>query len=153
MTFQTQELMDNRVLVTGSDVFGNKGQTTLDSTQWTELNARSDLNLAQQAFDETVEAFFAPLMEAAEKLQQAVERPTDSISYVVLDEGSEGEAARPANIVRLTRDSIILRLIEQGDTDRLVWTDSSTLEILKAASTPVSSDPAPEFVEDVNAEG
>ena len=38
--------------------------------------------------------------------------------------------AQPAEIIQLTRDSIILRLIEEGETDRLVWVDESTLGIL-----------------------
>lgn len=137
MTFNTQSLMDNRVLVTGTDLHGSNGKTIVDSTQWVELNQRTELNKAQLAFDDAVEEFFAPLVAAAEAAAKSVDVPTDSLSYVVLDEGSDGSVARPANIVSLNRDSIILRLIEEGNTDRLVWI-GDTLEILAAQTTPAT---------------
>lgn len=133
MTFSIQKLMNDRVLVKGSDVFGTSGTTTIDATQWNDLNARKDVSKAQEDFDAAVEEFFAPLIEATEKATKSLEKPTDSLSYVVINEGSEGVAATPRHTVALTKDSIILRLIESGDTDRLVWVDDE-LEVL-AAST------------------
>jgi hypothetical protein len=128
--FTTRQLTGDRVLVQGTDVDGTNGKTILDSTQWTELAARTDVKRAQEDFDAAVEEFFAPLMEAAEAANKSMEKPTDSAAFVVLDEGQVGQASRPAQVVSLTRDSIILRLIEEGNTDRLIWVGDE-LEVLE----------------------
>lgn len=145
MTFSTSRLVGSKVLVQGTDVFGTAGQTILDSTQWDEVNSNKEFDQATSAFDAAVEAFFAPLTEAAEKLDRAVaDKPTDSVGYVVLNEAVEGVAAQPAHLIKLTSDSVVLRLIEQGDTNRLVWVGDD-LEVLESAPAPavpvdVSSD-------------
>ena len=77
--------------------------------------------------------FFAPLVEAAEKAQKTVEVPTDAIAYVTLEEATEGTPATPGQVVKLNHDSIVLRILESGDTDRLVWVDGG-LEVLAAES-------------------
>lgn len=130
MTFTTLNLTNERVLVKGTDVFGGSGSTTLDATQWNELKIRKDLKAAQEDFDAAVEEFYAPLMAAAEKAEKVLEKPEDSAAFVVLDEGTEGVSHRDKQIVALTRDSIILRLIESGNTDRLIWVNDE-LEILE----------------------
>jgi hypothetical protein len=139
MSFSTSRLVNHRVLVTGTDSFGTTGRTTLNSEQWDEIKADGQYSEALEAFDAAVEDFFAPLIEAADAANAAhpVKQPVDPMSYVVLAEEVEGVAAKPAQLVHLTNDSIILRLIEQGDTDRLVWVDGG-LEILELL--PVLSD-------------
>lgn len=134
MTFQTQALMNDRVLVHGSDVFGTTGKTIVDASQWNELNARSDVDRAQQVFDAAVEEMFAPLLEAAAEADRILTKTTDSVGYVVIEEASEGQAPTPGHVVQLTNDSIILRLIEEGSTDRLMWVGDK-LEILAAPAT------------------
>lgn len=131
MTFNTTPLVGERVLVKGTDIAGTSGSTVLDGSQWAELNAHKALNKATEAYDDAVEEFFAPLVEAAEQMKQAIAKPTDSIGFVVLDEGTEGETFRPRQVVELTRDSVILRIIESGDTTRLVWVDGD-LEVTAA---------------------
>lgn len=141
MTFTTINLTGNRVLVRGTDVHGASGEATLDAGQWNELNARTDVDRAQQAFDAAVNEFFDPLVKAAEAAKRSAERPDDSVSYVVIDEGSEGQPSRPKHIVHLTRDSIVLRLIEEGNTDRLIWVNGE-LEVTEASVAPTPSAPA-----------
>jgi hypothetical protein len=132
MTFQVQYMVGDEALVTGTDVAGNSGRTTVSTTQWNELQARAGFTKATEDFDKAVEEFFKPLTKAAKKAQKkmAASQEQDPISYVVIDEGIEGVEAKPRQLVHLSRDSIILRLIEEGDTDRLVWVDDSTLAIL-----------------------
>jgi hypothetical protein len=130
MTFQTRNLTGERVSVKGTDVDGVHGETVLDASQWLELKARNDVKTAQADFDAAVEAFYAPLLEAAEQANKALERPTDSLAHVVLDEGQEAVAGRAPQIVNLTKDSMVLRLFEDGNTDRLIWIDGE-LEILE----------------------
>lgn len=147
--FSTNTLVGDRVLVTGTDVFGESGKTIVDASQWNELALRKDVSKATADFDAAVEAFYAPLTEAADKAEVAMKgnRPDDASAYVVITEATEGVPANAGQTVRLTRDSVILRLIEEQNTDRLVWVDG-TIEVLEVlpntSASPVqvgSSDP------------
>lgn len=134
MTFHVQNMIGGQALVSGTDYRGNEGKTVVNTIQWDELNARANFSKATEDFDAAVEQFFAPLTEAAEKAELTLNsQQQDPTEYVVLTEGTEGVEAQRAEIVQLTRDSIILRLIEEGETDRLVWVDESTLGILAAS--------------------
>jgi hypothetical protein len=137
MTFSTQALVGQRVLVRGTDNFGVDGSTVVSSAQWDDVNAHRQADAAGAEFDAAVEAFFAPLTAAADALKNNVSKPEDSASFVVLHEGTEPVVGEEAHVVRLNRDSIILRLIEQGDTSRLVWVDGE-LEILEVPPAPVA---------------
>jgi hypothetical protein len=134
--FTTKNLTGERVLVSGADVDGNKGQVVLDASQWLELKARADVKTAGEAFDAAVEEFYKPLLEAAEKVGKSLERPEDSLGFVTLDEGQDHVPGRAPQIVRLTKDSMVLRLIEDGGTDRLVWVgdDLEILDVLPGTS-------------------
>jgi len=141
MTFTTTKLVDERVLVRGTDVFGTSGSTVLDSSQWSEVNSRKEFSQATDEFDKAVAEFFAPLTEAAEKINKKVTKQPDALSYVVLSEATEGVQAKPAQLIKLTKDSIILRIIEQGNTDRLAWV-ADELEVLAVEDVPVNVVPA-----------
>ena len=142
MSFSTQRLVNSRVLVTGTDKAGTDGTTTLDSTQWDEVNANSLYSKAVDEFDAAVDEFFKPLLDAADKASAAkVTKPDDPSSYVVLNEAVDSVEGRPAQLVHLNSDSIVLRLIEEGNTDRLVWVEGS-LEVLEAQPTSQVSDTA-----------
>lgn len=138
MTFTTTPLTNERVLVEGQDIRGVQGQQILDASQWLELGARKAVSQAQDAFDAAVEEFFKPLTEAAEKASNAVKRPTDSIDYVVLEEAEEGKPAKPGVLVKLHAHSVILRILESGNTDRLRWVGDELVvtEQVAAQSTP-----------------
>lgn len=138
MTFTTRNLTGGRVLVKGTDIDGTTNKTVLDGRQWEELNARDDVSKAEAAFAAVVEEFFKPLTDAAEAAAKALETPGDSIGYVVIDEGTEATAGRPRRVVELTHDSIVLRLIDQGDTDRLLWVGDN-LEVIEQAGPSVGS--------------
>lgn len=131
MTFQVQNMLGDQALVSGTDKLGNEGKTIVSTSQWDELKARSNFSAATEDFDAAVKEFFAPLTEAAEKAELALAgKPQDSAEYVVLKEATEGVEPEPAEIVALSKDSIILRLIEEGNTDRLMWVDATTLGVL-----------------------
>jgi hypothetical protein len=132
MTFTTKNLVDNRVLVSGTDQFGIDGSTVLNGTQWAEINEHTQFDAATEEFAAAVEAFFAPLTEATEKFEEARKRTEDGLSYVVLHEGVAATPGQPEQLVKLSKDSMVLRLLEQGDSDRLVWVDGG-LEILEVA--------------------
>lgn len=134
MTFQVQNMLGNKALVSGTDLAGNEGKTIVDTTQWDELRARKNFTSAKADFDAAVEEFFAPITEAAEALEKAVEtKAPDAAAYIVLSEEVEGVAHQPRKVVALSQDSIVLRMIEEGNTDRLIWVDESTLAVLASS--------------------
>lgn len=122
MTFTTVNLTNEQVLVKGTDRLGTEGQTVLDASVWNEVKRHKAFHSATETFDTTVEEFFAPLMKAQEELEEAFRRPApDPITYVVLNEGVEATPGTPREVIKLDDDGIVLRLIEAGETDRLVW--------------------------------
>lgn len=119
--FNTTILAGQRVLVTGSK---KNQQTILDSTEWDSIKAHQAFHLAGDAFDEAVTAFFAPIVEAAEKANASLAESLpkrDDAFVIVLSEGTEGVEAIEPEVIQLGRDAAILRMIEEGNTDRLVW--------------------------------
>ena len=138
MSFTTTDLVNNRVLVEGTDRLGHIGRTVLDSTQFLELSARDDHSLAHEAFDAEVRAFYAPLTAAAEKLEAAQQVQAEDLFTEVVQEAVEATAGQQEIRVRLSRDTVILRLIEQGDDERLIWVNDQ-IEI----TAPVTSTEAP----------
>lgn len=129
MTFTTRVLTGERVLVKGTDIEGTTDSCVVDGSQWFDLKRQQDAAKAEDQFGEAVEQFFAPLLEAAEKFEGAGAVVPDELTYIVLDEGEEGVAHRSQRVVGLTPDSVVLRAIEEGQSDRLVWVDSH-LEVL-----------------------
>lgn len=136
MTFNQKNLTGERVLISGTDIEGNTGQTVLDASQWLELGRRNDVKRAQSDFDEAVTSFYQPLLDAAEAVKAKLEVPTDSLSYVVIEEGVDHVQGQAPVTIKLTKDSIVLRLLDQGEGDRLVWVNDE-LEILDVLDTPV----------------
>lgn len=129
--FNTTILAGQRVLVTGSK---KNQQTILDSTEWDSIKAHQAHHLAGDAFDEAVTAFFAPIVEAAEKANAALVESLpkrDDAFVIVLSEGTEGVEEVEPEVIQLGRDAAILRMIEEGNTDRLVWV-GDTIEITAA---------------------
>ena len=148
MTFTTQTLTGQRVLVIGTDINGVTGQVVVDGSEWADINAHKQHAEAHADFDAGVEEFFAPLLELAEKLEQTLEVPTDETEYIVISEGVEATEGRQRQVVRLTKDSQVLRLIDQCEDDRLIWVNGE-LEILAASPAPVPTG----AVDEAHAEG
>lgn len=129
--FNTTILAGRRVLVTGSK---KNQQTILDSAEWDSIKAHQAYHLAGEAYDEAVTAFFAPIVEAAEKANAALAESLpkrDDAFVIVLAEGTEGVEEVEPEVIQLGRDAAILRMIEEGNTDRLVWV-GDTIEITAA---------------------
>lgn len=128
MQFHTIKLAGSRVLVTGdTDV----QQTILDSSEWDRVKLQIAEIEATQVFDSTVEEFFAPIVAAAAAAQAVVDAavPSKDMSFeIVVNEGKAGAAAEDGYTIRLGREAAILRMIEEGNTSRLIWV-GSTIEI------------------------
>jgi hypothetical protein len=129
MTWTTQRLVNSRTVVAGTDGNGVTNSTILYTGEWDRITAHQAQHQAEDLFGNTVEEFFAPLLEAAEKFEATKVTADDPLTYIVLHEGTEGVRNVPADVVHLSQDSQILRLIENNETSRLVWVGDD-LEIL-----------------------
>lgn len=137
MTFSVTTLSGHRALVRGTDNHGTTDEAVLDTTQWDEIKAHFAGDSAMEDFDQAVSDFFAPILEAQEKLEAAVKaRETDPLAELVVHEPVEATAGHAGLSYTLTKDSQVLRLIEEGKGDRLLWVKGA-LEITAEAVAPV----------------
>lgn len=134
MTFTITRLANQRALVKGTDVLGSTGETVISTQQWDEINLHNRQHEAEDAFAAEVEKFFEPLTKAADAMHVNLQQPRDPASFIVIHEGVEPTPGEQAHVVQLSPDSVVLRLVEQGNTDRLVWVDGE-LELLAYEET------------------
>ena len=125
-TFTYTDLAIDRALVTD----GGKRSTVLYVSDWNEARRKRALNYATEVFNAEVEEFFSVLTEAAEQVNAMQAKAIDPNQFVVIDEGVEGEQHVCAEVIDLSYDSQIARLINEGNTDRLVWVGNDRIEIL-----------------------
>lgn len=132
-TFNVTELAGHRALVTGD---ANQ-QCILDTTERDELRLLIENREVDQMFDEDIEDFFAPLTRAAELhdrrhelLAQQFNQADDPAFSLVLKEAVEGVEGVEEERVILSHDSVVLRLIDSGRTDRLVWVGNDRIEVV-----------------------
>jgi hypothetical protein len=141
MTFSTQKLAGNRTLVTGTDINGIAGSTVVFDGEWEGIKRERDAVIAENAFNDATTAFYAPLTAAAEALEAAKQGPAeDPLFSVTIEEPTAASHGTRGHVHRLGRDSVILRAIEEGQADRLIWV-SGELELL--ADAPVTAAPLP----------
>jgi hypothetical protein len=136
-TFRFTQLAGDRALIQGADGTNTPRQAIVSSKQFTELKANENYEKATGAFDARVEAFFAPLTAAADALKEASKVVRDPAFFIVVDEAVKGSAEKREHIIDLKRDTVILRMIEAGDTSRLIWVGDD-IEILAYDSTPTA---------------
>lgn len=143
-TFNTTELTQNRVLVEGTDRFGVNDRKVLDATEYNELFAADQHSAALEAFDAAVEEFYAPLVAAVEAFEAAHTAADDDLFELVVQEEIAPTAGQPERRVRLGRDTVILRLLEQGEADRLIWIKGELEITANGVTTPAPEAPATE---------
>ena len=133
--FNTRTLANDRFLITGEDDAGRPCTTVLDGSELMTVRSESNMLLAGQEYDRAVEDFFAPLTSAAELVaDMSAPKPVDPAYLYVVDEGQEPVEGRQSHIHMLTHDSAVLRLLQTGQSHRLVWVKTPTedrIEILE----------------------
>lgn len=138
-SFTQKVLTGERVLVSGTDNDGATGKVVLDARQWNEITQVKAHAKAHDAYDKAVEDFFAPLIEAGELLDSTFgPAEPDPLTYIEVSPAVEAVQGRPAQRLRLTHDSQVLRALAEGQGDRLVWVDDS-LEILETLPTATTT--------------
>ena len=103
------------------------------------------LEAANAEYEQAVNDTFADIIEVAKKLESTlagINQP-DPNRYVTLREATEGAKAKKEIVVELDHDSQIVRLIENGEFDRLEWTvyaDHAEIDILAYEPAPLLED-------------
>ena len=135
----SQPFADGSVKVTGADPGEVVKLYPHDWTTFKKAQAERDaLESANAEYEQAVNDTFAGIIEVAKKLESTlagINQP-DPNRYVTLREATEGVKAKKEIVVELDRDSQIVRLIENGETDRLEWTvyaDHAEIDILAYA--------------------
>ena len=123
--FNITRLAGERALVQGTD----EGETTILYTdEFDRLKGNTALKEAEADFGAKVKEFFAPVVEASEAFEQAkkaAQQVNDPAFRVVVQEAIEATAGQDERVHILGRDAAILRLIESGDTSRLLWVNGA----------------------------
>lgn len=135
-TFTITELANDRVLISGEDRRGVYGEQVLDAGAHFERKRHEATKSAHADFDAALEEFYAPLTAAAQALKSTVEFDIDPLLYVVEQEASEGRAAQDKVVVRLDNASVLIRAIETGQSDRLIWIKDELIVTARDTSVP-----------------
>lgn len=123
MSFTITRLANQQALIAGTDKFGTEGKTVVSTARFDEVNRELSVLDAQDSFDNKVESFFAPLVEAVDELRKAAAAVpvNDPASYVTVRTGTEGTVGEQGLTLYFDADGTVLNLIENGDHSRLVW--------------------------------
>ena len=139
----SQPFADGSVKVTGADPGEVVKLYPHDWTTFKKAQAERDaLESANAEYEQAVNDTFANIIEVAKKLESTlagINQP-DPNRYVTVREATEGVKAKKEIVVELDVHSQIVRLIENGETDRLEWTvyaDHAEIDIL-AYEVPVT---------------
>lgn len=123
--FNITRLAGELALVQGTD----EGESIILFTgEYDELKGNTALKEAEADFGAKVKEFFAPVVEASEAFEQAKKAAltvNDPAFRVVVQEAIEATAGQAERVHILGRDAAILRLIESGDTSRLLWVNGA----------------------------
>lgn len=145
MRFTRTPLTGNQVLIEGTDVRGTMDSQVVDSSQWEEIKQHSNFHQAIAKVDEAIETMLAPIQKAVDEANAAAQRPApDPLLYFVEQEEVEGVVPQRPIIARLNSDSVILRAIESGAEDRLLWVNHEL--VLTAAPVQL---PPPPYTDDI----
>ena len=126
MSFNLTMLASNQALITGDK---SKQRCVLDATQWIQIKQHQARIEAEEVFDATVEEFYKPLTEAAGEYESRLGQimKADPAFEYVLQPGAEGTEKTSREVYYLDNASAILRMIESGNTDRLIWVNDQIL--------------------------
>ena len=126
MSFYLTMLAGDKALVTGSKP---EQRCVLGASQWIQLKQHKARMEAEEVFDGTVEEFYKPLTEAAGEYESRLGQimKADPAFEYVLQPGAEGTEKTSREVYYLDNASAILRMIESGNTDRLIWVNDQIL--------------------------
>lgn len=133
MSFTRINLAGESVLVKGTDAYGASGSEVLDATEYNHYSANSELDQAVAEVDNAIAELLAPIQAAAEKVADIRAGKTlDPLLYVVEQEEQDALPGMPRIVTKLSRDTVILRALDQGLEARLIWVNDNELAVTAA---------------------
>lgn len=125
--FTVTPLVGGGSLVEGTDAAGKDGTAILRSETWNEVVRYQQQVQAVAEFDEKVDEFFAPLLDAVDSLKAAEDETGWDV--VVLKDEVEGVDEEPEVRIKLDTDGTVLRVLAEGDHDQLRWVGSTLVVV------------------------
>jgi hypothetical protein len=129
MTFTVTPLVSGGYLVEGQDSKGVDGTTVLHSQSWDYVQHLRTHEVAEAEFNDTVEAFFKPIVDAADAFNAKLAGPTNQWGTVTIGETVEGKQARTLD---LDEAGIVLRILDETDGGSLRWVSAGGTDVLVA---------------------
>ena len=128
--FTTTNLTNHRVLIEGP-----KGQHYIaDGTQLVDIDAYIVAKEAEEEYNSETEEFFAPLLDATDKLEAALKARKDVgepyVEKVIFTEGRPAIPAVEEDSAVLTHDSQIIVRLRRGDDSQLRWVGKDQIVIV-----------------------
>ena len=128
--FTTTNLTNHRVLIEGP-----KGRSYVaDGTQLADVDAYIVTKEAEENFNSEAEELFAPLLNAADKVEAALQARRDALDpyeeKVIFTEGRPAVPAVEENSVVLTHDSQVLIRLRRGNDSQLRWVGKDQIVIV-----------------------
>lgn len=118
--------INDTAVIRGTDKYGEKGSVvvnTYDYDSYLEIIERKERG---EKADELIKEFWAPLQDKLDALVPAADGTPDPLDpAVVLDEGVEPVAGKPARRFYFTYDSTLIRAVVDGHHNRLAWVDGA----------------------------
>lgn len=121
--FSTTRTVEGKLLVQGSDP---GEQAVLNPATWDEAKLRkTSVEVTaeyQKKASEVADAdpLVVAMKEARAKIEAATPKASDD-QKVVISEGKAGVRPEVGEVVYLDHDGLVAKLIEEGQTNRLVW--------------------------------
>lgn len=137
MSFTRTNLVGDDVLVEGTDVRNVDGSMVVNAKQWLHIKRHNSFQAALTSVDDAIEALLAPVQAAIDDAQASLKRPEmDSLLYVVEQEEVVGTEPQHRVITKLSPDSVILRVLEDGQDDRLIWVNDRLVLTAETSQPP-----------------
>lgn len=140
--FTLTELVDGSTLIEGTDVRGTTGSQIVFASAWAELKRKGEVDQAVAGVDAAIAKLVAPITEALDQLNTVRTTPAlDPLAYVELEPEVEHVRGQQRQLVKLDSGSILVRAIEEGAVDRLIWVRDE-LTLIKAQAAGATAAPA-----------
>jgi len=143
-SFTSKDLASERALITGTDDAGVARKTIISTLEFSQRKHLRAHEAATDTFDEAVTAFWAPITAATEAVNKTVKEVRDPAFFDVTQEAEQGVIGQVEVLNKLSLDTVILNMIEAGNTDRLIWIDD-TIEVLAYEAPKVAEFKQPEL--------
>lgn len=138
MSFQLIRGVNSTAVITGTDRNGVSGNLIVNTEKYDAWVETTRMTLAGEQFEEKIRAFFSPLLEAVDALdEKPVDDPLDPRKVIVREQ--ESQAPIYGVSITLDLDGTLIQAVEDGHHDRLIWVDRALFITAPVADAPVTN--------------